>query len=375
MVRVSAVGIGFIAALTITAASGVFLAISPAFFALYLLGSRVQRVFVFAQQLIQGMWLGNTAILLEKWHGIQVQIYLKDGSNVEKAQKDIAAVLSGERAIWLSNHRTRLDWMLLWSFGLRIHGLHQLKIILKESLKNVPIFGWAMQAFQFIFLTRHWENDQVYLKQALQSLTIASPNSSYLLFPEGTDLSESNVVKSNSFAAKQGKSPRQFTLYPRTTGWNHIVPLIRTEIDAIYDLTMCFVDSIPGKRANEPELIAGTMPKMMHIYLHRYSIKDLPTEDNALNAWMEDRFAEKETLLSNWYLHETIPATAVPVLDHDITSTTALIQAFWILLCSLLVMTTYTYSWMRWYLIASTIAHFIFAKYTKGMDRYLMSAL
>ncbi|OQR81042.1 lysocardiolipin acyltransferase [Achlya hypogyna] len=372
MVAVSVVGISFIGALVLTASAGVFLVLSPAFLLAQVAGAfvpSIRRLFTFVQQLVQGMWLGNCAILMEKWQGIQVQIFLTDG---EHAQKDVAGVLSGERAIWLSNHRTRLDWMLLWSFGLRIHSLHQLKIILKSSLKNVPIFGWAMQAFEFIFLTRHWQNDQAYLKDVLAHLTATAPNASYLLFPEGTDLSESNLVKSNDFAATKGKPARQFTLYPRTTGWTHIVPLIRHEIDAVYDLTMCFVDRVPGRRANEAELIAGAMPKAMNIFLRRYPISDLPSDTDGLNAWMEARYAEKEALLVDWYTHGRLPAGATPILDHELSSTTNLIQAFWVLLCSVLLAAVYTYSAVRLYVAAICVVHFALAKFTPGIDRLLM---
>ncbi|KDO33603.1 hypothetical protein SPRG_19232 [Saprolegnia parasitica CBS 223.65] len=375
MVRVSVVGVAFLAALGITASAGVFMALSPAFVLLYLLGHRVplaRRIFAFTQQLVQGMWLGNAAILMEKWQGIHVQVFLADGSDAPKAQKDVAAMLSGERAIWLSNHRTRLDWMLLWSFGLRIHALHQLKIILKASLKDIPVFGWAMQMFQFIFLTRHWQNDQAYLNDVLEHLTTTAPNASYLLFPEGTDLSESNLARSNAFAATKGKPPRQFTLYPRTTGWNHIVPRVRHEIDAVYDLSMCFVDRVAGQRANEPELLAGAMPKAMHIYVRRFPIADLPSDTDGLNAWMEARYAEKEALLAEWYTHARPPSDACVILDHELSSTTHLIQAFWVLLCAILLAAVYSYSYMRLFVALLCLVHVAFAKLSSGIDRYLM---
>jgi 1-acyl-sn-glycerol-3-phosphate acyltransferase len=47
------------------------------------------------------------------------------------------------------------------------HGL--VKIILKDSVKNMPVFGWGMHFFEFIFLAREWERDKSALFQVLRS--------------------------------------------------------------------------------------------------------------------------------------------------------------------------------------------------------------
>lgn len=51
----------------------------------------------------------------------------------------------GEAAMIICNHRTRVDWMFLWCLCLQQGQLSGLKIVLKESLKSVPGFGWASQ--------------------------------------------------------------------------------------------------------------------------------------------------------------------------------------------------------------------------------------
>ena len=38
-------------------------------------------------------------------------------------------------ALVISNHRTRLDWMYLWCFFLRVDGLSALKIVLKVAMR------------------------------------------------------------------------------------------------------------------------------------------------------------------------------------------------------------------------------------------------
>ena len=50
-------------------------------------------------------------------------------------------------AMIICNHRTRIDWMFMWSLCLRLGILDSMKIVLKDSLKSIPGFGWAMQVF------------------------------------------------------------------------------------------------------------------------------------------------------------------------------------------------------------------------------------
>lgn len=62
----------------------------------------------------------------------------------------------GEAALIICNHRTRVDWMFLWVLCLRQGQLSGLKIVLKESLKGIPGFGWATQVnermlYYFVF--------------------------------------------------------------------------------------------------------------------------------------------------------------------------------------------------------------------------------
>lgn len=81
-------------------------------------------------------------------YGMQVKIY---GDAATKARE---SEMLNERALWIANHRTRIDWMLMWSVALRTGTLASLRIILKAPLRKIPIFGWAMQHFIFVFLVR-----------------------------------------------------------------------------------------------------------------------------------------------------------------------------------------------------------------------------
>ncbi|ETW08027.1 hypothetical protein H310_02402 [Aphanomyces invadans] len=364
--QVSCRGACFVGALVLTAIAGLFMLLTPALLALYLFGKRGEALFLLAQQMVQGMWLANVAILLEQWHGMSTEIYIIG----DKSR--LPCITSAERAVWISNHRTRIDWMLLWSLGLRTNTLHQLKIVLKDSLRAVPVFGWAMQAFQFIFLSRDWKNDEKTLTRLLTHLGRTRPNSTYLFFPEGTDLSPSNMIKSNHFAATRGQPPRSYTLYPRTTGWNHMFPLVRDHVDAVYDLTLCFVDYEPNERPSEACLLTGRMPSTIKILLERIPIESIPLDAASLRQWMEERFAAKEAVLHQWHTKQRLPPTAERILDHDILQRAHLVQAFWILLCTLCYMMLYQYIVVRVCGVLAVIAYVVITR-NGGTDGFLTS--
>jgi 1-acyl-sn-glycerol-3-phosphate acyltransferase len=84
-----------------------------------------------------------------------------------------------------------------WCYGSIMGTNSKIRMILKESLRSVPIFGWCMQLMMYIFLTRKREDDIPHIQSAVNYLINSSSNPAIFIFPEGTDLSESNIIKSN----------------------------------------------------------------------------------------------------------------------------------------------------------------------------------
>ncbi|OWZ14115.1 Lysocardiolipin acyltransferase [Phytophthora megakarya] len=297
--RIAVVGVVFVGSLVLTGWTALAWVLTPSFLVTVLPLSAFLQTKGFYRRVtrfIQWAWMGQVVLLLEKVFGIQVRVY---GDAETKAHE---GDMPQDRALWVANHRTRIDWMLLWSVAWRTRTLHQLRIVLKAPLRKIPIFGWAMQHFMFIFLQRRWTDDQVNLRKLLPFLTSAEPEASYLLFPEGTDLSESNLEKSASYAEKNGLPPRQYSLYPRTTGWTFMFPLLRSQLTAVYDVTMFYVDYAANERPSEVSLLTGHVPRMLHFYIERVDISMLRDKsEKDLATWMEKRFERKETLLKAFY--------------------------------------------------------------------------
>lgn len=61
---------------------------------------------------------------------------------------------------------------------------------------------------RYLFLQRDWDADSAWIVKLLESVARDKMPMSVFIFPEGTDLSKSNVAKSNSFAAKRGNMVR-----------------------------------------------------------------------------------------------------------------------------------------------------------------------
>lgn len=133
------------------------------------------------------MFFSFAAVMIEYVCGTKIYIHGTD-----------PRLLDDKGVLVLANHRTRVDWMYGgWSYATLLNNYPQLAFILKRSLKDVPFFGWCMQIMMYIFLERKSAQDLPKIDKVLRYLKSHDINSSVFIFPEGTDLSESNVAKSN----------------------------------------------------------------------------------------------------------------------------------------------------------------------------------
>ncbi|CAK0912140.1 unnamed protein product [Prorocentrum cordatum] len=100
--------------------------------------------FLWVARQCQAVWLGMAVALVR--HVLGVKIVLYAGAEVhDLAEQDILII---------SNHRTRVDWMFFWALAAALGRLGSLNIVLKDSLRSVPGFGWATQCFGYAFMSR-----------------------------------------------------------------------------------------------------------------------------------------------------------------------------------------------------------------------------
>lgn len=155
-----------------------------------------------------------------------------------------------ERLVYVANHQVYTEWMYLWwiAYTSRMHG--HIFIILKESLKYVPVLGPGMMFYGFIFMARKWAADKPRLQHRLEKLKTrhSGPMSGsagldpmwLLIFPEGTNLSANTKRNSTKWAEKQGIPNTRHVLLPRSTGLFFCLQQLQGTVDWVYDVTIAY---------------------------------------------------------------------------------------------------------------------------------------
>ena len=155
-----------------------------------------------------------------------------------------------ERLVLISNHQVYTDWIYLWwlAYANRMHG--RIYIILKESLKYIPVIGQGMSFYGFIFMARKWLSDKPRLQHRLEKLKTKNEGSKsgspafdpmwLLIFPEGTNLSAHTKGRSAAYGETQGLPSMRHALLPRSTGLFFCLQQLRGTLDWVYDSTVSY---------------------------------------------------------------------------------------------------------------------------------------
>jgi len=108
-------------------------------------------------------------------------------------------VLRNKRTIVMSNHCSDYDWLFLLVL-LHDMGMYENhKIILKRSVGKIPLLGYILKRFGYIFLNRSKDKDLKIIKKAIDNV-VKEKEFSVVIYPEGTYLSTEALEKSKSFA-------------------------------------------------------------------------------------------------------------------------------------------------------------------------------
>lgn len=218
------------------------------------------------------------------------------------------------RLVLMANHQLYTDWLYLWwiAYTNKMHG--RIYIILKESLKSLPIFGWGAQFYNFIFLSRKWETDRFRFSRALHHLKNPQDPMWLLIFPEGTNLSAVTKEKSASWSKKVGIPDMKHQLLPRTTGLQFCLQQLRKSTNWLYDCTIAYEGVPKGMYGQDvftlrSSLFEGRPPKSVNMFWRRFRISDIPIDDDqAFSRWLNNRWREKDYILEYYYKFSQFPA-------------------------------------------------------------------
>jgi len=230
-----------------------------------------------------------------------------------------------ERLVLIANHQIYTDWLYLWWIAYT-NGMHgRLYIVLKESLRRIPVIGWGMQFYQFIFMKRNWEQDKPNMAKHLQKLNKASSPMWLLLFPEGTNLAPCTRKKSKKWAAQNGIADMQHQLLPHSTGLRFCLQELRGTLEYLYDCTIGYEGVPRGQYAQDiftlkASYLEGRPPKSVSMYWRRFKITSIPVDDpKAFDLWLRAHWTAKDKLLEGFVRTGRFPAeTGTGVIETEV---------------------------------------------------------
>ena len=219
-----------------------------------------------------------------RWaHGIEVVF---TGDDVPEA----------ENAMVVSNHQAMPDITFLMFLAIAKGRLGDMKYFVKKQLAWAPGVGWGMLFLDCIFVARDWARDAGTIRQTFARINGGKVPIWLISFSEGTRMTPAKLAAAQDFARERGLREPRHVLVPRPKGFVASIEGLRGHLDAVYDVTIGYVDSVPSLW----QYARGLAPRA-HLHVRRYPVEDLPVDAEALAQWLRDLFYEKDDLLEGYY--------------------------------------------------------------------------
>lgn len=145
--------------------------------------------------------------------------------------------LTGKPAIFVANHQSDFDIMLLLGYLDAPHG-----IVAKDSLSKVPMIGFWMSSIDCIFIDRN--NPRKALKTMNEAGKIVVDGRSIIIFPEGTRSCKDEIGEFKAGAFK--------------TAFKYNLPVVPLAIDGTYKV----MEGNKGKRIRPAHVILTVLPEI-----------------------------------------------------------------------------------------------------------------
>ncbi len=271
--------------------------------------------------------------------------------------------------------------------------LKKLKIVLKDSLKAVPIMGesvsslqcynirahahtlftgWAMQCMWYLFISRKWTVDEKLMKDGIAYYSDTELPVQLLVFPEGTDLSPSNKEKGHRYASEHGLQKYNYVLHPRTKGFclcAQEFSKFKGPPPTLVNISVGYLGEMPQ---NERDLAAGRWPNEIHFCAEQEPLASLPTDEEGLAKWLQARWQVKEKQLENFYKNKKFSSPYVgDALVKASHSELKKVMLTWTLFCLYIIYNFLTNSFYWYYFPIWTTIFLLMNHGTKGIDSIL----
>ncbi len=205
-------------------------------------------------------------------------------------------VPSEENAMVVSNHQAMPDITFLMFLAIAKRRLGDMKYFVKKQLAWAPGVGWGMLFLDCIFVARDWASDADTIRQTFARINDGKVPIWLISFSEGTRMTPRKLEAAQAFARERGLREPRHVLVPRPKGFSASIEGLRGHLDAVYDVTIGYVDGVPSLW----QYVRGLAPRA-HMHVRRFPIDQLPEGSDALADWLRERFHEKDDLLEGYY--------------------------------------------------------------------------
>eukprot|EP00696_Hemimastix_kukwesjijk_P020286 gnl/Hemi2/9851_TR3425_c0_g1_i1.p2 gnl/Hemi2/9851_TR3425_c0_g1~~gnl/Hemi2/9851_TR3425_c0_g1_i1.p2 ORF type:complete len:386 (+),score=134.04 gnl/Hemi2/9851_TR3425_c0_g1_i1:75-1160(+) len=218
------------------------------------------------------------------------------------------SIPSGEAAMCLLSHPSQVDWIFGFYFALIKDSLAGMKVVVKEEMKRVPVFGFAINCAEYIFLKRDWDADKATLVEGANNLHDFPGNFWTIIFPEGTNFKQWKADKSRQYAQEHGLPVLAYHLNPRSKALAAVLRGLRHRFTALYDGSLFYEKGIPSL----PTMLAGEQSFPTHLHVERIPLSEVPTDSDELEHWLQERYRKKDAMIAHCKQHGRFNATYDP---------------------------------------------------------------
>lgn len=279
---------------------------------------------------------------------------IPQGNSFKTLSDGILSTILTPNSVLISNHQIYTDWFYLWWFTYTANMADNIYIILKD-LSKIPVLGYGMKNYNFMFLSRKWEKDKVLLTNQLLEIDanargsgpaaginhVSSTNISsdyggvkfwpqqrvsdviypyqILLFPEGTVPSNRTTKKSKEFCEKNKLPLLKHVLLPRTRGLFLILRNLRNTSRVVYDITTGYGGLKPDEYGEDlftlkKIFFLGQGPSQICYHIRAFNVDDIPLGEDTVDIddvkpedlanfekWLYKVWYEKDLLMKQFF--------------------------------------------------------------------------
>ncbi|GAU99181.1 hypothetical protein RvY_10217 [Ramazzottius varieornatus] len=226
---------------------------------------------------------------------------------------DIEDVLNRkESVLYISNHQSTVDWVVADMLAVRQGNLGQMRYILKDGLRFLPLYGYYFYQHDCIYVRRSRKFNTDLMMRNLEDIMKRRKQTWMIIFPEGTRFNPNNpeaLTSSQEYAKKEGLPALQHVLSPRTKAFFLSRMALQNHFNAVYDITVLYSQAFQelSDTGLAERRVAPTMndylhgwDEQLHVVVNRTDLEDLPTNEKATQEWLYQSFHQKDRIIKNY---------------------------------------------------------------------------